>query len=168
MTDEDFRRLLPPPRRRPGLLDVVVRWRVEIVAVALVTLAWHVFGGRTLAIIGLVCVVLLIAFRYVRRCTVGLVRAVIVPHRVRSAIVQAGVADRVGHLPWLVAARPRGDTVRVSVWLRAGTSLHDLTRAAPLIATACGAQEVVVEHYSARQDRAALIVIRPRWGCWTR
>jgi hypothetical protein len=168
MTGDDFRRLLPPPRRRPGPISIVVRWRIEIAAVVVAALAVHVLGGRSVAICAVACVALLITSPGARRAALGVVRAVVIPHRVRAGLVQAGVADRAGRLPWLVAARPHGDAVRVTVWLRAGTSLRDLLQATPLIATACGARDVDVERYSARQDRAVLIVIRPRWGSWSR
>jgi hypothetical protein len=168
MTDENLRRLLPPPHRRPSPVDLVIRWRFEIVVAVVVAAAWHALGGRVMGVGALLLAAALLAAPGARRCAVGLLQALIVPHRVRSGLVQAGVGNRSGRLPWLVAARPHGDTVRVTVWLRAGTSLDDLVRAAPLVATACGAQTVDVERYSARQDRAVLVVVRPRWGWWTR
>src|SRR5690349_8052096 len=152
MTQDNFRRLLPPPRRRPGLLAVCVRWRIEIVSVVVVTAAWRQFGAATLALGVLMLTSALIVVPVTRRPALGLVQAVIVPHRVRSGLVQAGVGDRSGRLPWIVAARPDGDAVQVTVWLRSGTSLGDLSGASPLVATACGARSVEVERYSERQD----------------
>jgi hypothetical protein len=168
MSDENLRRLLPPPRRRPGPAAVCVRWRVEIAVAVVVGVAWHELGGPAVGMFGLALATVLVVDRGARRLALGLVQAVVVPHRVRAGLVQAGVGDRAGRLPWLVAARPRGDAVRVTMWLRAGTSLDDLVRAGPVVATACGALDVGVERYSARQDRAALVVTRPRWGWWTR
>jgi hypothetical protein len=168
MTGDDFRRLLPPPRRRPGLLAMCVRWRIEIVTVVAVTAAWQRFGATTLTLGVLMLTSVLIIVPVTRRLALGLLQAVVVPHRVRSGLVQGGVADRSGRLPWIVAARPRGDAVQVTVWLRSGTSVRDLTGAMPIVATACGARGVEVERYSERQDRVMLLVVRPRWGWWTR
>jgi hypothetical protein len=83
--------------------------------------------------------------------------------------VQAGVADRSGRVPWIVAARPLGDdAVRVTLWLRAGTTARDVERALPLITVACGAAHVDLVRHAPRQDRVTLLVARPRWGWWTR
>jgi hypothetical protein len=168
VTEESLRRLLPPPRQRPGPIAVGVRWRVEIAVTAVAGAAWHEFGAVAVAVFGLALASLVAVDPGTRRLALGLVQAAVVPHRVRAGLVQAGVGDRAGRLPWLVAARPRGDSVRVTVWLRAGTSLDDLVQAAPLVATACGALAVEVERYSVRQDRAVLVVVRSRWGWWTR
>lgn len=168
MSEDDFRRLMPPPRRPPGPVGFAVRWRVELLTATGVAAAWLTFGGSAVAIAALIVATLLLVSPPARRLGLGLVQVAIVPHRVRVGLVQAGVGDRAGRLPWLVTARARGDSVRVTVWLRAGTTLRDLVLAAPLIATACGALNVEVERYSVRQDRALLIVNRPRWGWWTR
>jgi hypothetical protein len=100
--------------------------------------------------------------RPVRRLTVGVLQSIVVSHRVRDGLVRAGVADRTGRRPWILGARPFGDAVLVSLWLRAGTTLEDLYRAAPVIEAACGAAKVVVTHRTPRRDRAVLIVLRPR------
>ena len=92
----------------------------------------------------------------------GVLQSIAVSHRVRSGLVRAGVADRAGRLPWIVGARPCGDAVLVSLRLRAGTTLDDLYRAAPVIGAACGAAKVVATHRTPRRDRAVLIVLRPR------
>ena len=103
----------------------------------------------------------------VRRVVVGVIQSVVVPHRLRSGLVQAGVTDRAGRLPWIMWARSRGDAVLVEVWLRSGTTPGDLRQAAPIIAAASGAATVDVVHRSPRHDRATVIVYRPRWG-WIR
>jgi hypothetical protein len=104
-----------------------------------------------------------------RRRFRGWLQAVIAMHRVRSGLVQAGVADRAGRLPWVVAARPLADdAVRVTLWLRSGTAARDVDRALPVITTACGAAHVELVRDAPRQDRVTLLVLRPRWGWWTR
>lgn len=164
MSAGGFRRLLPPPRRRPTLLAVLVRWRAELLIGGCVAAAWQVGNGLAVQIGALVLAVLVAFVPQVRRAAVGLAQALVVPHRLRAALAQAGVADRTGRLPWIVAARPRGDAVWVSVWLRAGTTVGDLEHATPLIAGACGAAHVVVLRRTVRQDRAVVLVQRPRWG----
>lgn len=168
MSDGEYRRLMPPPRRPPGPLGFCVRWRAEILLAAGMAGTWYAFGGFALGTAVLVVGTLLLVSRRAGRLGLGLAQCVIVPHRVRVGLVQAGVGDRAGRLPWLVATRPRDDAVHVTVWLRAGTTVHDLILAAPVIATACGALDVEVRRYSVRQDRALLVVTRPRWGWWTR
>jgi hypothetical protein len=167
VNDDELRRLLPPPRRRPNPIEVGVRWRVELLLLAAVGMAVHRFGGWIPLGVAGVLTVLLAVSREARHVALGLLHSVVVPHRVRSGLVQAGVADRSGRLPWLVSGRPRGDDVVVTVWLRSGTSIHDLEQASELLATSCGASRVELERYSAREDRVRLVVVRPRWGWWT-
>ena len=167
MTDEvRFRPL--PPRRRPGPIAVAVRWRVELAIVAIVAAAWHFFGGTAVGITAPVLALLVTTVPALRRRFRGWLQAVVAMHRVRSGLVQAGVADRAGRLPWVVAARPLDDTVRVTRWLRSGTPVGDVERALPVITSACGATHVELVRHAPRQDRVALLVARPRWGWWTR
>lgn len=164
MTDEPMRRLLPPPRRRPGLIELFIRWRAEIAVGTFVVLAVQLVGATVVSVVGAVLALLVALVPPVRQVAVGVLLAVVTPHRVRSGLVQAGVADRSGRLPWLVFARHHGDVVLVHVWLRSGTTPEDLRRAAPVIRSACGAADVEVARLSPRYDRAVLIVARPRWG----
>jgi hypothetical protein len=100
----------------------------------------------------------------VRRVVVVLIQTIVMPHRLRSALVQAGITDRDGRLPWITWARPKGDAVIASVWLRAGTTPDDLRSNTSVISTACGAEGVEVIQRSARQDLVKVVVYRPRWG----
>lgn len=164
----EMRRLIPPPRRRPGVLAVVLRWRAELLLTGLVAGLWLLVGG---AAVGWIAGVTLLLARLVPpfgQAILGVVQAMIASHRVRSGLVQAGIADREGRLPWIVSFRPRDDTVFVSLWLNSGTSLDDLRAATAVIATACGAAGVKVLQRSSRQDRALLVLARPRWGWLTR
>ena len=167
-TDDDLRRLLPPPRGRPGLIAILVRWRAELILAALLLAGWKAVGSAVAGIVLMALVILVVAVPPVRRAAVAVGQVLVVPHRVRSGLVQAGVTDRSGRPPWLVAARARGEAVLVTVWLRAGTTQDDLRRAAPVIAGACGALHVEVLATSPRQDRALVVVARPRWGWLTR
>lgn len=165
MNPGGYRRLLPPPRRRPGLLAVLLRWRAELLLAGLVVGLWHLVGagGVGIAVAAIVlCAVLVSEVRTVLR---QIVSCIVTLHRVRAGLVQTGVADRSGRLPWLMWARPIGENaVLVSVWLNAGTTADDLRDATPVLATACGAAEVTVGHRTMRADRALLLVARPRWG----
>lgn len=164
---DEMRRLLPPPRRRPGPLTILIRWRVELTLLAALAGLWQL-AGRAAVVWLAVGLLALTALPAVHRGVLDLLNTLIVPHRVRSGLIQAGVAGRRGHLPWLVLARPRGDAVVVHVWLHSGTTIEDLRQAELVLTTACGAADVLVAQPSARQDRAWLIVARPRWGWLTR
>jgi hypothetical protein len=158
------RRLFPPPRRRPGLLTILVRWRVELViAAAMGTMCWFA-GYWVLLTVVAVAVLTAIVFPSARVGLVGLLQAIVIPHRVRSALIQAGVTDRAGRPPWILYARVHGETVFVRIWLRSGTTATDLDEATEVIGTSCGAAKVAVTRRSARQDRAIIVVYRPRWG----
>lgn len=162
---EEFRRLFPAPRRKPGLLTILVRWRGEVALGAVVVVTWWYAGSRTLLTLIAVLAVVVVAVPPVRAGLRRLLLVIVVPHRVRSGLIQSGVTDRAGRPPWVIGARVHGETVFVSVWLRSGTTPEDLGSAAPVIASACGAAEVEVAQRGARRDRVSVIVYRPRWGC---
>lgn len=161
---EEFRRLLPPPRRRPGLLTILVRWRIEVALTAVAAVGWWYLGSRTLLLVLAALVGLAFGVPSLRTGSTRLLLAIVIPHRVRSSLIQAGVTDRAGRPPWVIGARARGDTIEVSVWLRSGTTQEDLSAATNVIGSACGAADVKVVYFGDRQDRAVVIVYRPRWG----
>jgi hypothetical protein len=161
---DGFRRVFPPPRRKPGLLTILVRWRLEVLAAAFVAAVWWRLGAGVVLAVVAVVVVLVAAVPPVRAVAVRLARIVVIPHRVRSALIQAGVTDRAGRPPWLLGARVHGEAVVVWVWLRSGTTSADLRDSVGVIAAACGAVDVEISRDSARLDRATVIVHRPRWG----
>lgn len=162
--DGGFRRLNPPPRRRVGLHDILLRWRIEILVAALAYGLWWLVGWLGLAVIAVGVGTLVVVSRPVRKIVVGYALGVVVTHRVRVGLVQAGVANRDGKLPWLLYARPGADDdVIVSVWLRAGTTIGDLRVGAPVVVTACGARSVTITQLGPRSDRVVLSVVRPRW-----
>lgn len=162
--DGGFRRLTPPPRRWPGPLAVLVRWRTEIGVLAVGCALWRLTGPLGLGLAGVGIASLATASRRARRLLVGYALAVVVRHRVRVGLVQAGVTDRSGRLPWLLGARPGPDEdIVIGVWLRAGTTIGDLRVAIPILAGSCGARSVTVTPSPSRADRALLAVGRPRW-----
>jgi hypothetical protein len=162
----DWRRILPPPRRRPGPLTVLVRWRVEILLLVVVAAVWHVAGGAALGILAVVLASLVLTIPAVRPGALLVWQLLAVPHRVRAAFVQAGVATRSGYLPWVFWARPDGQAVRVAVGLRSGIAVRDLRDAVPVILSACGAAQVEIVPSPDRADRVAVAVISPRRGLW--
>jgi hypothetical protein len=160
----DWRRILPPPRRRPGLLAVLVRWRVEMLTAAAVGALWYYAGGLVVGLVFAVAAMSAVTVRVLRPHAVGLWQLLAVPHRVRAAFVEAGVANREGRLPWVFWARPAGDAVKVAVGVRSGITVKDLHDAIPVIVGACGAEEVGITPKPGRPDRAAVVVMRPRRG----
>lgn len=143
---------------------MLLRWRAEILLGLIATELWRWLGLGGLGLVAVTMAVLVAFVPSVRRAAAGLVRTVVVPHRVRSGLVQAGVADRTGSLPWIVWARPLGEGVLIHIWLRSGTTVHDVKAALPVIEAACGAAKVEVVAPPLRPDRAVLAVHRPRWG----
>jgi hypothetical protein len=160
----DWRRILPPPRRRPGLLAVLVRWRVEMLVAAAVAALWYYAGGLVVGLMAAVAAIVVVAIRVLRPDAVGPWQLLAVPHRVRAAFVEAGVANREGRLPWVFWALPAGDAVKVAVGVRSGITVHDLHNAIPVIVGACGAEEVGIAPRSGRPDRATVVVVRPHRG----
>src|SRR5262245_20672041 len=97
-----LRRVLPPPRRKPSLGTIAVRWRLELLSTAAVVGWWLLLGWLPPAVVAGAVAVALAVNPSARRGAVRVLRAVVVPHRVRSGLVQSGVTDRAGRLPWLV------------------------------------------------------------------
>ena len=166
MTGPDWRRLLPPPRRRPSLAALIIWWRVEVCLALGVGALWHYGGSRVVQLLVGVLALVAATTPAGRAAAVRVWQVLAVPHRVRAAFVQAGVTSRQGRLPWIFYARPVGDAVLVSVGLRSGITLRDLRGAAPVILGACGAAQVDVVSRPGRPDRAVVVVVRPRRGLW--
>lgn len=102
----DWRRLLPPPRRRAGLGAILVRWRVEVL-LALGAGALGLYGDlRVVALLAGATALVSATTATGRAAAVRLWQLLAVPHRVRSAFAEAGVTSRQGRLPWIFYARP--------------------------------------------------------------
>ena len=126
---------------------------------------WHAWGTRSLGIAVAAALVLAVLLPPVRRVLLLAWHLLAVPHRVRSAFVHAGVANRQGYLPWLFLASPAGiAAVRVYVGLPSGVTLRDVRQAIPVIVTACGAEQVNVLGHPRRADRLTVVVTNPQWG----
>jgi hypothetical protein len=172
MSDGELRRIFPPARRRPNPLVVGWRWWFE-----LTVLGGAAAGAKTVvdlvgpdAALWIGVVALIGAFASVVLLTpaqdalAALALRFVVPHRARVGFIQAGVVNRDGRLPMIVRSRCRRAQARLWLWLPAGVIADDLEAARALIATSCGAAEVVVIPNPHRYDRALLIIVRPRWG----
>jgi hypothetical protein len=131
---------------------------------AVVGAVWYYAGGLVVGLLFAVAAMVVVAFRVLRPDAVGLWQLLVVPHRVRAAFVEAGVANRGGRLPWVFWALPAGDAVKVAVGVRSGITVRDLCDAIPVIVGACGAEEVGIAPRPGRPDRATVIVVRPRRG----
>jgi hypothetical protein len=163
--NSEWRRRLPPPRRKPNLIMVLARWRVEIPLGAAAVAVLQTLGPLPFALVVGASAVGIAMSSTVRRGALTVWQTVVVPHRVRSALVHAGVANLDGRLPWLLYSRPAGmELIRVEVWLRSGIVTAHVRGAADDIATACGARTVEVIEHSLRPDRVTVIVAHARWG----
>lgn len=164
----EARRLLPPPRRRPGPLAIAVRWRRELLVAGVLGYTVWGLGPSVAVLLAAVVVAAFLTLPPLRGIGRRELQAVVVPHRARTGLLQAGVASRTGKLPWIVTSRGRGDAVVLSVWLPAGVTVDDVDASREVVAAACGAAEVHIVAPGPRRDRLLLVVVRPRWGWWGR
>jgi hypothetical protein len=172
VTSGDVRRFFPPLRRRPLPAVVVARWWFELATAGLLAAAsWAVVelvGGPGAVACGFAAgatlAVATAKIESVREAVLGTVQRMIVPHRLRLGFVRGGVATRDGRLPAIVRSQCRFDQARCWVRLPAGLLVEDLVGARRVLAGSCGATAVEVFPDGPRQDRALVVVIRPRWG----
>lgn len=172
VTTADVRRFFPPLRRRPLLVVVVARWWYELAIVALLGAAsWSavgLLGGPGAVALGLgagaTAAVAAAKLEPVRDALFVAAQRAIVPHRLRLGLVRGGVITRDGRLPAIVRTRCRVDQARFWVRLPSGLLVEDLAAAVRVLAGSCGATDVVVFRDGPRQDRAIVVVARPRWG----
>jgi hypothetical protein len=166
------RRFFPPLRRRPQPLIIIARWWYELAAVALLGAAsWSAVGllggpGAVALGLGVGAAVATAAVRIepVRDALFVAAQRAIVPHRLRLGFVRGGVITRNGRLPAIVRSRCRLDQARFWVRLPSGLLVEDLAAAGRVLAVSCGATDVAVFRDGPRQDRAIVVVVRPRWG----
>ena len=157
----------PRRPRRPGLLRRLVRCRTEVAIIASGSSFAHVAGPEAVGISAAATGILIAAVPSIRHRASRVHQLVAIPHRVRSALGEAGAVNRRGLLPWVLWALPMGpNAVRVEVKLRAGVTFEDLYYAVPNLQTACAAGDVRIFLHKRRPDRATIILIRPRWGLW--
>jgi hypothetical protein len=172
VTSVDVRRFFPPLRRRPRLAVVVARWWFELTTAGVLAAAsWSavgLLGGPGAVALGLAAGATLAAaaakIEPARDLLFCIVQRMIVPHRLRLGFIRGGVLTRDGKLPAIVRSRCRVDQARFWVRLPSGLLIEDLAAARTVLAGSCGGTGVVVVRDGPRQDRAVVIVVRPRWG----
>jgi hypothetical protein len=141
---------------RPNPLVAVWRWRYELgvaVTLALLTVRvgalWTVAGALAVA----AGFAVLPPLRWRFWCAVT-------QHRIRTGLTQAWVFSRAGRIPMVLWTRPVHEGEQVLLLLRPGLSAADLSAAAPVLAAACWAREVVVVPHPTRAALVRLIVVR--------
>jgi hypothetical protein len=141
---------------RPNPLVVGWRWRYELcAAVTFVLLTvrvgalWTVAGALAVGV-GFAAVPPL---RWRFWC-------VVTQHRVRAGLTQAWVFSRAGRIPMVLWTRPVHEGEQLLLLLRPGLTAADLSAAAPVLAAACWAREVVVVPHPTRAALVRLVVVR--------
>jgi hypothetical protein len=172
VTSVDVRRFFPPLRRRPQPAVVVARWWFELAHAGVFAAAsWsaiELLGGPGAIAFGLAAgstlAVAAAKIEWARDALFCDVQRMIVPHRLRLGFVRGGVLTRDGRMPAIVRSKCRVDQARFWVRLPSGLVVEDIDAARRVLAGSCGATDVVVVGDGPRQDRAVVVVIRPRWG----
>jgi hypothetical protein len=140
---------------RPNPLVVAWRWRYELSAAATLALltarvgaVWTVLGAAAGAASAVLPVV-----RWRLWCVVS-------QHRARTGLIQAWVFSRSGRIPMVLWTRPVHEGEQLLLLLRPGLTAADLEAAAPVLAAACWAREVVVVPHPTRAALVRLVVVR--------
>jgi hypothetical protein len=144
--------VISPQLHRSWIVQVLLaiwRWSIEILLLALLIITWFRLSAHmpNYAVAAVLVVPFAIGanFPRVRRLLAGWCWVLVVRHRFRTALVQTGVRNRSGKLPWIVAWRPTAVGERVTLLMVAGMSATDVENAADAIAAACWARQVRVD-----------------------
>jgi hypothetical protein len=157
----------PRRPRRPGLIARAIHWRIELAIAASTGLLAHFTGPTFVCLLATAAIAVVATVPVIRQATVRAFHLIALPHRVRTALAQAGAVDLDGRLPWVLWARSAGpNVVRVEVQLRAGVTFADLYDAIPNVGTACATLDARVFQRVCRCDRASVFLVKPRWGLW--
>lgn len=146
------------------ILLALWRWSIEITLVILLVITWlrlstHMPNYAVAAVL-VAPVAIACNFPWARRLLAGWCWVLIVRHRFRAALVQGGIRNRSGKLPWLIGWRPTPVGERVTLLLVAGLSATDLENAADALAAACWARQVRVDKNRRRSAFVRVDVIR--------
>jgi hypothetical protein len=144
--------VISPQLHRSWIVQVLLaiwRWSIEILLLALLIITWFRLSAHmpNYAVAAVLVVPFAIGanFPRVRRLLAGWCWVLVVRHRFRTALVQTGVRNRSGKLPWIVAWRPTAVGERVTLLMVAGMSATDVENAADALAAACWARQVRVD-----------------------
>ena len=140
---------------QPNPLVVAWRWRYELCAgatLALLTVRVGALWTVLAAAAGAAAAVLPVV-RWRLWCIVS-------QHRVRTGLIQAWVFSRSGRIPMVLWTRPVHEGEQLLLLLRPGLTAAALEAAAPVLAAACWAREVVVVPHPTRAALVRLVVVR--------
>jgi hypothetical protein len=137
------------------LVDGVLRYLPELVMAAVMVWFWlactHAVGAWFTAALWLGTCGAALWWRRSRRWLLTMLGLAVTRFRLRTALVELRLTNRVGRLPLMLWMVPTPVGERVWLWLRAGISAEDIAEEVDGIRAACVAREVRV----ARD---------PRWG----
>jgi hypothetical protein len=149
-------------------LGAVWRWRVELLCVLALIIAWVVVAYQlpaswptwTVAVILAAIIALIGVVPWSRRLVIRRVWCVFSRHRVRKCFVQSRVMTHEGLLPLFMWTRPTPVGDRLWLWLRPGLSGRDIEAVSDRIAAACWASEARVRVSAKRAAIVSVEVIR--------
>jgi hypothetical protein len=144
------------------------RWRVELLCVITLTVAWAWIAYQipeswprwTVPVILVALIVVIAVVPVSRRFVIRRVWCVFSRHRVRKCFVQSRVMTHEGLLPLFMWTRPTPVGDRLWLWLRPGLSGRDIEAVADRIAAACWASTARVKVSAKRAAIVSVEVIR--------
>ncbi|MCA1697128.1 MAG: hypothetical protein LC749_21780, partial [Actinobacteria bacterium] len=158
-----------PHHSMPAVVcGAVWRWRVELLVITTLVVAWVVLAYQLPASwptwsppVALAAVIILIAVVPVsHRFVTCRVWCVYSRHRVRKCFVQSRVMTHEGLLPLFMWTRPTPVGERLWLWLRPGLSGNDIDNVTDRIAAACWAASARVKVSPKRAAVVSVDVIR--------
>lgn len=158
---------LGPHRRRPHLPILVslaiLRWRRELaIAVGLIwglqalAAATHPVAAAAISLVGLVG---MFGWRPGRLFVAERALAIMIEHRLRVGMLEAGILSWSGRLPASIATKPVTRGVRVLVWCPAGVDVTSFLANRELLAAACWASGVEVTRHPRRAQLVSVLVV---------
>lgn len=152
-----------PRRRRSNPLLALWRWRWEGTAFLGVPYGLDVLAEATHPVVSVVVGVSAAAtglgWRPARTFLTERVRAVVVQHRLRVGMVQAGIWSWSGWLPAILRAAPVDRGIRVVLWLPAGVDVLAFEANREQLAAAAWAADVEVARHPTRANIVVLLVV---------
>jgi hypothetical protein len=158
-----------PHHSMPAVVaGAVWRWRVELLTLITLVIAWVLLAYQlpaswpswTVPVILAGVIVLMGVVPASRRFVMRRVWCVFTRHRVRKCFVQSRVMTHEGLLPLFMWTRPTPVGDRLWLWLRPGLSARDIENVADRIAAACWAVTVRVRVSGKRAAVVSVEVIR--------
>lgn len=140
---------------RSGLVSGVWRWRYELAACLILGLVYAILGPVVMASVLAALAVTAMVDPRARR----LVRSVVVQHRLQVGFVQTCLANSAGRYPVILHARSQARVIQMTVLCPAGITLQDFHAAAPVLAAACSAAELVMARSPRHPSVLRLILI---------